>query len=326
MLTRTTLGLIVAALLGGCVGSGAESPQGLSGLGGADLVVVQGVVISDELFPVPEAVVTLASFKPAMTDLAGRFAIVDVPIGGPYELSVNATGYEPYSVSLDVSGSIENFRIPLIGIPGQSPYAATYIHVGFEACNFSLVYSAGPLGSSCPFGTPNNRFRVEVGAHWNQGVHELDWETSEDMIFASVVSTSDRSHGMNRDACGTNGQRWDWCPAMIWGKAPLRIIARPNDTEYAKQYAIDGAEVWPGGENYTSRLISAYSGYLHTEINGTFYNQCVIINNQFNVPERWGCPFGVGYSTGIRITYYHTTFYHQDYAGRLEDFSAMPDA
>ncbi len=70
--------------------------------------------------------------------------------------------------------------------------------------------------------------------------------------------------------------------------------------------------------------MASYSGYFRSEVNETAYPACVMVNNQFNVPEHWGCPFGIGYSTGLRFTMYHTTFY-VDAPPRLETFTAIPD-
>lgn len=315
-------GFLVAALAG-CVGSTAEDFAVPEGAGDGDGAVVSGLVISEELFPVPDALVTLGELPPAYTDTGGRFEFFDVPVGGTYALAVNATGYEPYSQDLEVVGSLTDLQIPLKGLPGESPYATTTLFTGWDACGISLVYSAGtfPSGSSCPFGQPKKVLKVEVGPHWRAGVHELSWKTSESMIFASSVSTDERPQPAS---CTTSGSSHTWCPALIWGKTPLRIFARPNDTEYAAKYAIDQKETWPGGENYTSYIFASYSGYGQQEINRTFYNQCVIINRQFNVPENWGCPFGVGYSTGFRIEFFHTTFYLAAPL-RLEEFTAMPD-
>jgi hypothetical protein len=101
------------------------------------------------------------------------------------------------------------------------------------------------------------------------------------------------------------------------------VFARPNDAEYAAKFAIDGEETWPEGA-HDSHVFASYSGYLRSEVNQTAYPVCVEINRQFNVPEHWGCPFGIGYSTGLRFTIYHTTFYH-DEPLELERFTAIPD-
>ena len=323
--------LLVAVLLGsGCVGGDGDSSRGALSGGVADgSSGVRGSVISDELFPVIGANVSTADGRTATTDTAGTFELALPP--GEHELNVTAEGYEPATLAVEVLADVfVEVRVLMTGIPGKAPYRRSFTHIGFDACNAAFVYSAGPFpGGPCPFGTPSIRYRVEVAKEWAAGVHELDWLTSEQMAFASAVSTSNRSHGLNRDGCAfttVNGQTaYDWCPALIFGKAPLRIFARPNDTGYAKQFSINGRETWPGGENYTSRIFSSYAGYGRQEINGTFYPVCSEVNAQVGFPRSWGCPFGVGYSTGVRITYYHTTFYLQPPAGRLEDFSAMPD-
>lgn len=320
---------VLAILLAGCVGGSAEEIGPDPKFGDPDGVIVSGLVISEELFPVPGAVVTLDTTESTYTDEAGRFLFPSVMPGSTFNLSVEAIGYEPFAMDLEVVGPVDGLRISLVGIPGKSPYVATYPFTGFDACSFSAVYSAGPFPGPCAFGTRSTIFKVEVGEDWAAGVHELVWESSESMIFASAVATEDLNHGRQRASCisGTsNGQPFnDWCPAMLWGPSPLRIHVRPNDTEYAARYAIDGKEVWPGGENFTSFIFSSYMGYGQAEINNTLFPACVQINRQFSLPENWGCPFGVGYSLGVKVQYYHTTFYLQPPGVRLEEYTALPD-
>jgi hypothetical protein len=322
MFQKTLLLVVVSAVLAGCVQSSGQSIERPvdEAEGG---VLVSGVVISEELFPVQNAEVRLLpKNESTFTDVAGNFVFAAV-LPGSYTLNVTAPNYEGNSLSIEVQGPTEGVRVALKGVPGKTPYVSTIPFTGFEVCNFAVVYSAGPIPvNPCPLGEPATTFSVDVGPDWAANVMELDWETSDTMIFATSVATEedpDRAPG-----CQT-GVGHDWCTAMIWGAAPLRIYSRPNDTEYAAKYAIDGKEVWPGGRNFTSWMVSSYNGYLQEEVNGTFYDECVAINRQFNVPEQWGCPFGIGVSTGIKVQYYHTTFYMQPPAGRLEDYTALPD-
>lgn len=324
---------VIVALAAGCVEvvEGTEPPRATDpndpNFQSDDPLFVSGLVMSDELFPVVGANVSLDPTLSTTTDDAGAFLIANIPQPATYTLTVNTTGYEPFEQQLDVTAPIEGLNVALKGIPGQSPYAATYLRTGFDACSISLVYSAGPVNppGGCPFGARDTVMKVEVNDTWAAGVFELDWESSETMIFATSVGTEDTTHGRRLASCSVGTWGHDWCPALLFGHAPLKILARPNDTEYAAQFAIDGKETFPGGENFTSWIFSSYSGYGREELNQTFYNQCGAVNQQFNIPRTWGCPFGVGYSLGIRITYYHTIFYLQA-PERLEEFSAMPDA
>lgn len=323
-----SLGLVlpfVSFAFAGCVGGSATDsvPSGL------DVAVdtgagLRGLVVSDELFPVAEAQVAVKDGPSTFTDAAGRFELTNLH-PGTQTLNVTAEGYEPATQEAEVPlEGLAEVQILLKGIPGKSPYFTTIIFEGFDACSISLVYSAGgyaPYGPvPCPFGQRKAVLKTEVGPEWRAGVHEMVWKTSEEMIFASSVSTSKRP---GVASCTTSGSSHTWCPALIWGRSPQRIFARINDTAYAAKYAIDKKETWPEG-NYTSYIFESYSGYFRTEINGTFYPACVFINNQFNVPPHWGCPFGVGTSLGIRFQFYHTTFYQQAPL-RLEAFTALPD-
>ncbi len=322
MIQKTLLGLVLSGILAGCVQSSGQSVETPNDEG-LERVIVSGTVISDELFPVQNAEVRLLpANQSTFTDAAGTFVFLDVALGS-YTINVTALDYEGSSLAVDVQAPTEGLRISLKGIPGKTPYVSTIPFTGFEVCSFAAVYSAGPFPFiPCPLGQGQTTFKVEVGPDWAANVMELDWETSDSMIFATAVSTQEDP---NRAPGCQTGVGHDWCTAMLWGPAPLAIYSRPNDTEYAAKYAIDGKEVWPGGRNFTSWIFSNYNGNLQGEINGTFYDQCVTINRQFSVPEQWGCPFGIGVSVGIKIQYYHTTFYMQPPAGRLEDYTALPD-
>lgn len=319
---------LAAILFAGCVGASGDGAN-IDKETGNELVTVSGLVISDELFPIFEADIRLQPLNlTTFTDEGGRFTFLEIPLG-EYVLNTSAPNYESASLELEVSGPLDAVKVSLKGIPGKAPYVETIPFTGFDICNFSAVYSAGPIpgafGLDCPLGEGVTNTKVEVGTHWAAGVFELDWETSDTMIFAASVATEDSTQDRG-PGCNSSGASHDWCPAMLWGQAPLKILARPNDTEYAAKYAIDGKEMFPGGRNFTSWIFSSYSGLLQGEVNQTGYPVCSEFNAQVGFPRAWGCPFGVGYSTGVRIQYYHTTFYHQQPAGRLEDYSALPDA
>lgn len=316
--------VVLGVLASGCLQATGDDLAEANDMGDAELVLLRGSVVSDELFPVVGAAVTLGGLATVITDAAGAFEVAEVPLGD-YNLTVNATGYQPHAQDITVSGPLDVLKIALKGIPGDAPYAVTLTHNGFEACAYAALYSSSPVPGACPFGEPERSFKVEVAETWAAGVFELDWETGDEMIFAAAVSTEDPNHGLHRAGCGKQGTTEDWCAAMLWGKAPLKIVARPNDTEYASRYALNGKDVFPGGENFTSYLASGYNGYFRTEINETLFPVCAAFNGVLNVPPSWGCPFGVGLSTGTRITYYHTMFYLAPPGGKLEDFSALPD-
>ena len=307
--------------LGGCVG-GADSLSDEPTLDVSDGVgVILGVVLSEELFPVVGGTVSVADGPSVQTNDAGRFELTDV-LAGLRTLNVSADGYESKTHEVEVvAGGVHEVRLSLKGLPGESPYMLTIPYEGYSICSFSAVYSAGWPVAGCALGERKTLLKVEVAAGWAGGVHEMVWPSNEEMIFASHVRTVERPDA--GPGCQTSGSTHDWCPAMVWGKSPLRIVARPEDAAYAKKYAIDGKEMWPQG-NYTSHVFTSYSGYLRGEINGTAYPACVIVNRQFNVPEHWGCPFGVGVALGIRFQFYHTTFYLLAPLN-LDAFSARPD-
>lgn len=307
--------MLVAVIFSACVQGPDEPLDAPADDGGA--TGIRGTVVSEEVFPVRGANVSVEDGPWNRTDAEGQFELLGLD-PGRYRIDVAAEGYEPTSEDVNVAaGSVVEVMITVTGLPGEAPYLETIIYEGFSACTFSAVYSAGPFppigGAPCPFGERKTGTSVEVGAEWRAGVHEMAWETEEEMIFASSLA----------DSCQTNSQETDPCPFLGWGKSPIRVFARINDTEYASQHALDGEATWHAGA-HTSYIFASYSGYFRGEINETAYPVCVEINRQFNVPEHWGCPFGVGYSTGLRFTMYHTTFYREA-PPALETFTAIPD-
>src|ERR1041384_285450 len=199
MRLKTNLALIVLVFLvfAGCVGGTAKdsAPPVVGGAGNENGVPVRGVVMSEEIFPVPGAVVTLDNVSTVTTNATGDFEFLGVTPGTTVVLAINATGYEPVVTKADVpENGVDGLRVTLKGIPGQAPYAATYIKVGFDACSVSAVYSAGSTnsytGGNCPFGKGDTTWKQEVAKEWVAGVHEMDWKSIDDMIFASSVSTT----------------------------------------------------------------------------------------------------------------------------------------
>lgn len=304
--------MLVAVLISACV-QGPDQP--LDAADDAGATGIRGTVVSDEVFPVRGANVSAEDGPWNLTDEEGQFELVGLD-PGRYRIDVTAEGYEPASEDVSVAaGSVIEVMITVTALPGQAPYLETIIYDGFSACMLAAVYAALPFPpvGPCPFGEPKTGMSVEVGAEWRAGVHEMAWETQEEMIMASSLVMT----------CGTDGQETDPCPFLGSGDSPIRAFARINDTEYAAQHSLDGETTWPAGA-HVSYLYTGYSGYLRSEINQTAYPACVVINNQFGVPAHLGCPWGVGYSTGIRFTLFHTTFYLEE-PPALEAFTAVPD-
>jgi hypothetical protein len=276
---------------------------------------LHGRVVSDEIFPVVGATITAPSGAIAVTDPEGQFELAGLP-PGTLEIRVDAVGYESLSQTAEVlAGVATELTLTLVGIPGQTPYVSTLIFTGFIGCGWAIVFGAGwHAFTPCPSGPNADRFKVDVGPDWRAGVHEMTWDGAEEMLLASsMVETCS-----NGGAAGV-----DPCPALVSGKSALKIVARPGDTEYAKAHAIDGKVTWPA-TNYTSYLLTGYTGHLRTEINQTLNPACVLVNTVAGSPPEWGCPFGLGATLGLRSQLFHTTFYLQE-PPRLEDYSAIPD-
>lgn len=304
--------LLCLAGLAGCVEGTLESTdeeQVAEGLGG-----IRGTLLSEELFPVALAFIEIPGVALTTSDQAGRFEFLGLP-EGKVVLNVSAEGYEPKREEVVVpSEGFAEVRIAMVGIPGKSPYSLTLIRDGVVTCAFSFVYSAGGV-NPCPAGATNHSFTTEVGPNWRAGVHEMEWQTAEEMLFASTL---------DGPVCRASPPPTSKCAALLGGRSPLKVVARPENTEYAAQHAVDSKTTWPTG-NYTSTIMGTYSGYLRTEINATFNPICQEVNAAAGAPRALGCPFGIGFSPSSRFRFYHTTFYLQSPDG-LDDFTARPDA
>ncbi len=325
-LRSSVLAFIIAFLLAGCIDSGTNQevigagsssgvpePQWNGGSpGDPDTAVLSGVVTSDELFPVANALVMVNGQPAAITTEAGSFEIGGFHVG-TYTVNVSADGYESVEQKVEIMGpGVVEQRFELRGIPGQSPYVATYIKVGFNACTHTGVYSSGNnFGANCPFGPSNTSLRVDVLGPWRYGVYEMEWQAAEEMIFTSTHTSR---------GCLTS----DPCYGMLVGHSPLRQWARPQDPATSAEFSIDGKKMYPEGA-HTHFISGGYSGFFRTEINETFNPACVQINRANNIPDRMGCPFGIGFSTGIRFTMFHSTFYYEEPIDGTT-WTARPDA
>jgi hypothetical protein len=311
--------LALVVLLAGCNGSPRAASAADAANAGRDTAVVRGTVLSEELFPVVHALVSIKDGPLATTDEAGRFELVDVPLG-TQTLNITAKGYQPKELKVSVtSGASAETRVSLRGIPGESPYSLLFIHNGIVWCDMVALYTGGPypdnFGVACPFGKSDNQINVSVQANWVAGVYEMTWKSTEEM---SMTST-----GNGNCFAGSATHKVDPCWAAISGKSPLRIPARPNDEAYAKLHSIDGKQTFPEGA-HRSILVGGYNGYLHTEINGTLYPVCAAFNKQVGLGESLGCPLGIGYALGLRFTLYHATFYLAAPVN-LNTYSSVPD-
>ena len=320
----TVFVVLTTFLVAGCVAAGdnqevvgpgptADEPRWNGGSpGDPETAILAGVVTSDELFPVPGATILVNGQPAATSDESGSFEIAGFEVG-TYRVNVSAEGYEATEKEVEINGpGVLEQRFELRGIPGQSPYVATYIKVGFNACTHTAVYSSGNnFGANCPFGPSNTSLKVEVLPPWRYGVYEMEWQAAEEMIFTSTHTPR---------GCLTS----DPCYGMLVGHSPLRQWARPQDPATSAEFSIDGKKMYPEG-NHTHYISGGYSGFFRTEINETFNPVCLQVNRANNIPDRMGCPFGVGVSTGIRFTIYHSTFYYAEPLD-VETWSARPDA
>lgn len=297
----------------GCVGGSAESESTEVGPvlgpipdGGATLI---GRVLDGELKPIPGAMVQVDELPVVSTDQAGAFEVRGLA-GGEHRVIAQALGFTSIGRKVSLAeGESTEIQLILEALPVEEPYVELLIHKGYDVCSISVLYSAGYI-QPCYLGTRTAVFKVNMKESWRYGVFEMVWKTSESMVFVST-------HQPN--TCNTGNPCW----GILVGRSPIRMEAAPESEYIAKTYALDQKKQYPSGK-FTMYLDTVYAGYLREEINGTAFPVCSIINQQFNVNPRLGCPFGIGYSLGISFTYYHSTFHYEAPADPRK-YSGIPD-
>lgn len=310
--------LALALAISGCVSGGTAStnagvnPDGPP-LGGG---VLRGLVISEELAPIPGAMVAANGSASTTTDAAGRFELGGLPVGVTVRIEVLALGFlsQARDVTIEGEDAPLELQFMLANLPITTPYTELVITSGFEICTVVigvLIRSINP----CPLGTPSPADKNTAADSWRYLVAETDWETQD--VFWLYVS--------HNSGCATN----DPCWGQAIGKAPLRVEGAPNDTALAAKYALDAKKTFPEGA-FEFFVSPAYAGLFRDEINNTAGAHCVTIITTTLGPlgQQWnpnlGCGLGYGVSTGIKYTNYVSLF-HWERPTDPATYSGMPD-
>lgn len=307
----------VSVLLAGCVSgettSVAPSSDGVAGTGGG---VLRGLVISEELAPIPGAIVAVSGNATATTDEAGRFELSGLPVGVSIRVEILALGFTSLARDVTILGEDAplDVQFMLALLPITSPYTELIITSGFEICTVVLgvyVRSVEP----CPLGTPSPASKNVAAESWRYLIAETDWDTQD--TFWMYVS--------HNSGCNTG----DPCWGNAIGRSPLRVEGAPNDTALAAKYAIDGKKLYPEG-SFEFYVAPAYAGMFRDEINNTAGPHCntIIITGLGPLGQQWnpnlGCGLGYGFSTGIKYTNYVSLFHYERPTDPAE-YSGMPD-
>ncbi|MBI2076754.1 MAG: carboxypeptidase regulatory-like domain-containing protein [Euryarchaeota archaeon] len=128
----STVLLVLGSLLAGCVDEGPTSTASVSPTQApeatttADTGAVKGTVVTDEMAPIPHAVVGMLETKAqTTTDAAGAFAMNDL-LPGKYSIVVQALGFREDAKKIDVlAGEVTEVRMVLEPIE-ISPDAYSY--------------------------------------------------------------------------------------------------------------------------------------------------------------------------------------------------------
>jgi hypothetical protein len=303
--------------LAGCVdGEGLEGPRGeTSDTGGFTL---RGTVLSEELFPVEGAVVSVGDVANATTGADGSFEVLGLE-AGEYRVLAQAIGFISQARTVTIGdGAVAEVQFLLAIAPIQMPYRELLLFEGYEVCSLTLgVFVFAPPQIPCTE-ERTSQYVVQLNESWRYLVVEMDWETTDSMWLIMVPEEN--------EGCNTGAPHWCWNQI---GTAPIRIEGGPNDTAHARQYALDGESVLPEG-SLGVEIDTTYGGRFRDEVNGTFGDQCnLVISTALGaVGQQWnpnlGCGLGYGYSTGVRFTYYVSIF-HWEPPASPEAYTAIPD-
>lgn len=305
------LGLALA--VSGCVEAGgtASLPSApTSAAPGEEPTGVRGRVLSDELAPIPGALVQVDNLTPVTTAEDGAFVVLGLE-PGEHRILVQAIGFNSVARKISVEqGRVTDVEVLLEPIPVRTPYVELLIRDGYDICSYAIFGFIGTAPNPCPLGTPNNAHDLSLPEGWAYFVVENVWGSSESFW----VSINTPGAG-----CTTGAP----CPGVEISRSPLRIDGAPEDAGIAARYALDGKKTYADGKQEL-RISTLYAGYLREEINSTAPAVCVAFWSQFGVAERLGCPVGFGYSTGIRFTQYASIF-HWERPPKPAEYSGIPD-
>lgn len=323
---RVSLGLLATlaiVVLAGCTGEPAadvavggeeqdlDSNQYVTASEGA----IEGVVLADDLLPIPGATVTVFRtsaelISQSTTSNAGRFIFGPLP-PAPYVVSVMARGYGNASTLQEVrADEVTQVRLLLATVASENAYIDLQIQAGILACGFAGVVES--------FSCYTSATEPVLGDEVFSILYRIPAQHR-----ATIVETAWLQDGQTM-------HNWFWGPydeALLvqpWlgdavGTSPLRKIFFPEkQTSSVRPFPGEHASYPSSDATFQLQVQTYYDGYLQREANDTAGSVCA-------ASPRLGYCSGVGFASGFRFTQYVTNFVMQRPAD-LDVYSAVPDA
>lgn len=306
----------VAVLLGGCLGGSGDPvvqqapPDPRAPVVpefGEETGAIQGIVVDEELRPVPRATVQINETGASTTaNEIGSFGFSYVE-PGTYTLWATRDGYLGAATTVQViEGTSTDARLVVAVDMSNQTYHLDYEFRGFWSCSVAIVVgvpNCNGLGVHA-FGQQEIAFAFDTFSAWNESMIELRWE------YASVLAATTPGAFFSNQANSANETR---CLGDVHGEqSPIVKRFRPGD-EF-------------GGENCSS-VVANYTGlvpdgpYRHTGFFqpwGMMHNETQPVIDLFaNAHSR-----GVGIAFNQHFAAWFSVFY------RMEapiDYTAFPD-
>lgn len=263
---------IVAALLSGCAGKGAddgtvvklgdgstvelhEDPAPESGKGS-----ISGVVVDDAIRPLAGVLVAVSGKDAAVaTDETGLFVVADLE-PGLYTLQANATGYLPIQTTAEVvAGDTAKVRIVLATDPTPQPVHVTLQFDGFIQAGNGLANQAWQLFVNGTAGVPVDscecQFYFSTESEASTFVIEVVWEPT----VANPAGTSSGYYALWDDGEPDGGYVDNGCDNPCYGVVGWSEFALAETRNFHTDIWIDSDWVQVN-QKFTQYVTIFYNG------------------------------------------------------------------
>lgn len=250
MRTRNRFGFLFVALsvlLAGCSSERDSTAPPPSVSPDSDLLgSIVGSVVDDELQPVPDAQVAVASsvVESTYTDALGRFTIHGLP-PGPDTLYVAAIGYEAAARKVDiVAGEAKEVTVGLSKVGTDEPFSMLQTNHGFIACGSGAgINGSGLTQVGCGATDPNQQFlfNYTFGKDLKGILFEMTWTPGQALSRDLVLN-------VEKDGCGVDCTQKDTF-AQLQGCCYLRVpvtidaMTKPAGALPATDFREDGGRI-----------------------------------------------------------------------------------
>ncbi len=174
----------------GCLGGSPSTPSDADGPDG-DGVMLRGLVVDTEFFPLDEAAVTLAgSDETTVTDGNGTFELGPVAVGSAFTLVVEKMGYLDQEVAGQAAADDRQILVTLTPTALDVPFHETFVHVALLDCSWAILSATFPC---VPIDRVTGQNITGDRSEWNFEIpydgladllHEMTWQeqaTGKDM-------------------------------------------------------------------------------------------------------------------------------------------------